>query len=615
MNTTTIPPMPSAADEHGKVAEIVQRAIAAIGTDHPETDHILNLDQHARQLGPEASALRRILTTDPVVRRTQEEYWRDNDIAVKARRSFEFWLSLTIIVAVAALTLAIFLHAVPAEATALVRAGFAISLGVVLDGLLACFAISKSFTKKVGQWRARGMRTAVVAALAGALYVWALPEDFTAFSETMKNTLMVVMLVCIVVADFVGGGMTARLFRRRSMHAAWYEARGRAEANRRLLFMAVLNAEAPGDGKADPIPLLSQKLEYFRRYQIQVQQGYYEQKSKENARGAGQASWARALAFGSFVILFFGTIAGQVAKLSEQGSHWLPESWTGWLVERALAGWDDVILMSALLTLGTYGYLQLRSSLLREMVNHRRFGNALGQLRQASSATPAIADLKLPTPLAYARKAAVHGDRQVVEHIIRDVNRLLATEVGDWNTMTSFIITSVDNKPRLFSAEKLDAEGDFEHVTRELGDYGAKMFRARKISFVAARAASAAERIETRYNGKESHDTAQSGDWIATNMDTQRNIIRDTQNCVNTYVIRKETFERLYDKDHGTTDFGDVYKAKGVVDAIEVAGGFDIVAPWGERQQGPGGYLLRNGADVYGIHPEAFDLTYERVTR
>jgi hypothetical protein len=47
------------------------------------------------------------------------------------------------------------------------------------------------------------------------------------------------------------------------------------------------------------------------------------------------------------------------------------------------------------------------------------------------------------------------------------------------------------------------------------------------------------------------------------------------------------------------------------VDAIRLPGGFDIAAPWGERQRVPSGYLILNGSEVYGSNAEAFRATYE----
>lgn len=181
--------------------------------------------------------------------------------------------------------------------------------------------------------------------------------------------------------------------------------------------------------------------------------------------------------------------------------------------------------------------------------------------------------------------------------------------------MTAYMLTSTGSPPklRLESSRRIDAMADFDAIARELAAKGLAAFRARKISYVAARQATAPVEIETRYNGKESRNQAAVGDWIVTNMTLDRQILRDAEGCANTYVVPAANFPRLYDRDGGSTEFGDVYKAKGVVDALPLPGGFDIVAPWGERQQGVEGYLLRNGADVYGIHAEAFAKTYERL--
>ena len=46
-------------------------------------------------------------------------------------------------------------------------------------------------------------------------------------------------------------------------------------------------------------------------------------------------------------------------------------------------------------------------------------------------------------------------------------------------------------------------------------------------------------------------------------------------------------------------------------DAWVLAGGLDIMAPWGERQTIEKGYLLRNGDEIYGNDAKAFRATYE----
>ncbi len=83
---------------------------------------------------------------------------------------------------------------------------------------------------------------------------------------------------------------------------------------------------------------------------------------------------------------------------------------------------------------------------------------------------------------------------------------------------------------------------------------------------------------------------------------------------MNTYVIAADRFQSLYEATDGRNPHGAIYRAKGVVEALHLPGGFDIVAPWGERQQAPSGYLLLNGHDVYGNNAETFRATYKPLS-
>jgi hypothetical protein len=159
-------------------------------------------------------------------------------------------------------------------------------------------------------------------------------------------------------------------------------------------------------------------------------------------------------------------------------------------------------------------------------------------------------------------------------------------------------------------ADAVLTPADFRRIAEETG---AEVVRARKIGFVAARQASKPEPVETRWNGKESADTARVGDWIVTNLTPQQAALRDREGHVNTYVILAERFASLYESIGAQNEFGAVYRAKGTVEAIRLSDGFDIVAPWGERQTSPAGHLLCNGTDVYGNNAETFAATYEVV--
>lgn len=161
-------------------------------------------------------------------------------------------------------------------------------------------------------------------------------------------------------------------------------------------------------------------------------------------------------------------------------------------------------------------------------------------------------------------------------------------------------------QPRLIATEQL-TPSDFSAITRDL-HVRAKV--AHKVGFVSARIAARPETIETLWNGTESTIAAKPGDRIVTNMTPSREILRDAGGNANSYVISPEKFAELYERDSGSTEYGDVYRARGIVNAIFFPAGFEIVAPWGEVQRANAGYLLKNGNDVYGNNKETFDATY-----
>lgn len=170
-------------------------------------------------------------------------------------------------------------------------------------------------------------------------------------------------------------------------------------------------------------------------------------------------------------------------------------------------------------------------------------------------------------------------------------------------------LTDVNAKRRLVAAEVL-APCDFGDIAKQLG---VVPVRARKTGFVAARKTLTPVTIETRWNGKESVVAAEPGDWIAVNMTPNRDLMRDGENQLNVYVIRADRFPALYAADQGSTPEGDIYRAISEVEAIYFPGGFEIVAPWGELQMAPDGYLLCNGTDIYGNAEQTFRMTYHVV--
>lgn len=162
---------------------------------------------------------------------------------------------------------------------------------------------------------------------------------------------------------------------------------------------------------------------------------------------------------------------------------------------------------------------------------------------------------------------------------------------------------------RLVASELL-TPADFDEAASALG---AAPQRARKVNLVAACRASAPTLVETKWGGEDTRNTAEIGDWIVTAMTRDGKPLQDAKNNVNRYVIKDARFAELYERAVGETADGPLFRPRGVVDALYLPGGFDILAPWGERQTSTTGYLLRNGQEIYGNERSAFEQTYQII--
>lgn len=160
--------------------------------------------------------------------------------------------------------------------------------------------------------------------------------------------------------------------------------------------------------------------------------------------------------------------------------------------------------------------------------------------------------------------------------------------------------------PRIIAEAVLDAR-DFRVIAEKLGTPPRP---ARKIALIAARQVHAAEDVASHWNGLETSNTAAPGDWIATSLDADGNVLRDADGHANAYVIAAANFAALYREAEGANAAGRFYAATGKVEVLHLAGGFDIIGRWGERQLASDGYLVLNGDEVYGNNAETFARTY-----
>lgn len=108
------------------------------------------------------------------------------------------------------------------------------------------------------------------------------------------------VLIVLTIAAFVAGALaTMWLFQIRggSMLERWMTARASAETMRLSFFLLITNAQPPSGAVSSlPLPLL--QLEYFRRYQLDLQIAYYRTRGKQH-----EASAQRTLGIGMVAVL------------------------------------------------------------------------------------------------------------------------------------------------------------------------------------------------------------------------------------------------------------------------------------------------------------------------
>lgn len=457
----------------------------------------------------------------------------------------------------------------------------------------------------------------------GKTGVWALVLSFVAAVAMALAPVMMLPSLSVVASVMVWGLLVvawsyfALLLWKRPQEV-WLKARANAEEMRKRLFEAVLAIdEEPFGTEIAPLPL---KLEYFRRYQHEVQKAYYDSKSRKAVTRARTEDWWPRLAAALSVLALLLTFSVDVAASSEQGLLSPALNRVGGMLQGLEISYFDTLGTLAAVVLSAWCAHQFAVSQLDDYRRHgQRYANTLRRLDEVAN-DPRIG-------FAAARLAANTGDRHTVARLVREMHTLMSADIAEWSTIplkTKNVVIgprSIGPVPTFsleawpggtidLIAEAMLTPADFDRIRTAVG---ATAVRARRVGLVAARQATAEQEVVTRWNGVESKNKASPGDWIVTNMSLARDVLTDSQGSVNTYVIRADKFPALYDPDSGETKFGAVFKSKSVVDAIRLPGSFRLMAPWGRMQSGASGYLIRNGDEVYGNNLDTFEATYEII--
>lgn len=202
----------------------------------------------------------------------------------------------------------------------------------------------------------------------------------------------------------------------------WMKARARAEIARISLFDQVLTASDPSP-KPDELPVLPLKLEYFRRYQLDVQRRYYAERGLQHARAAGQTRrW-------QIESLALSVLAGAVAtiavlKLGVDHGIQLPGS-----VDHIYAAVIPILpdwTNKAVLATGITASALFGASVSRSLMDLDE-RNASRYLTTAANLTH-IRETKLET----ARADAAAGKTEQVKAFVDSIQRMVSAEHQEW---------------------------------------------------------------------------------------------------------------------------------------------------------------------------------------
>lgn len=297
-------------------------------------------------------------------------------------------------------------HALPPEAGALARILQSAAVREIIARYTAADAraVAAQAVYKIRSRQAIFARLGAI--LAGGMFLLPLDSAGAAGGVAMKLGI-VVQYACLGLALALTAFLNAR-----KLFARWMGARADAELARLALFDVVMDAkETPRPGE---LPVLPLKLDYLRRYQLDVQTRYYLGRGDEHKSAAGQTErailWLNILSFLSFLPL--AVVAADVLGLI--------------VVPNASLYLSALALGTAFS--GILGALSAISSMNLDERNAARYLVVHENLKDLSGAS-----------LARAREAAARGDEAAVRQFTDAVQRLISAEHQEWIVLRNHI--------------------------------------------------------------------------------------------------------------------------------------------------------------------------------
>jgi hypothetical protein len=256
--------------------------------------------------------------------------------------------------------------------------------------------------------------TGVIATIIGATFLIPFATSIIAAARDVPAALQ---YGCLFVTFFAGLWLA-----RAAPFDDWMKARARAEIARISLFDKMMDSEdaSPQPGE---LPLLPLKLEYFRRYQLDVQRRYYAGRGKQHAHAAG---WTRRWQVFSTALSGLAAIVAVAAGLRVVIDLGLPlPHWVIALndvIEPQLPAWTS----KAILALGIIASTLFGASVTRSLMDLDE--------RNASRylTTAANLDYLAKEKLARIREQAAAGSPEPVRAFFDQIQQMISSEHQEW---------------------------------------------------------------------------------------------------------------------------------------------------------------------------------------
>ncbi len=278
--------------------------------------------------------------------------------------------------------------------------------------------------KRYKLWGRIGIYATLAATLIGALFLLPIPGHWEELLSVpaFKGGAMLVQFTALAVAFFA-----AWWLQRQKYFSDWMHHRGAAEIWRIELFDKVMAADEPA--RAGELPCLPLQLEYFCRFQLNMQKRYYEVRGKEHAMGVKRYrgwwlfGWLLRLVF---VILAVPALILLFDKLDWMG--WLPlwglaaESIRAVPLLGELAQWAEQSLLGiGVIASALHAAAAARSQLELDERNASRYRNTADNLAYLAA-----------TGLEPARISAARGGKDEVRAFVDAIQRQISSEHQEW---------------------------------------------------------------------------------------------------------------------------------------------------------------------------------------